>query len=970
LNYNKYSVRKRHNELLEKGPKNERKIMVAIFKLILCAFCFLVVVAAGAGFGMMKGILDDSPSIDGINIKPRGFKTVVYYEKTGKEADTLSTVNSNRILVSYDDISDNMKNAIVAIEDKRFWEHNGIDIHGIMRAGSRVITTGNADQGASTITQQLIKNHVFNVGMDEKTFLQSFERKVQEQYLAIELEKLYTKEQLLEDYLNTIYLGQGVNGVEAAAQTYFDKSCKALTISEAAVIASIPQNPYAYDPVYFPENNAERRELVLNEMLSQGYITQEQYDSAKRDDVYGRIAAVSEKQEEEASYNTYYMDALIFSLVDDFKELYGISTSEAFDEIYSGGYSIMSVQDPDIQKICDNIINDPDRYPDETTVAVNYLLTIVDPDGVTMHNYDTNTMLNYYRDLTGNYTYNNLYPDESYAKAATETYKEAMLEKTGGTFQAESFDTVIQPQASFTLIDQHTGYIKAMVGGRGEKRENLSYNRATDAERQPGSCFKILASFLPFIDRGGSLGYSFNDDEFAFENGTTVNNWYSGFWGRNTIRKAIEESMNIVAAKAITEVTPEVAFEYLLKEGFTTLVESEEINGQIFSDVQQATALGGLTYGITNLEITAAYAAIANMGTYIKPVYYSKVYDHDGNLVIDNTNPRASGRMRQVCRESTAWQLIQGMKDVVNVGTGGAARMQSGITCAGKTGTTSYDYDLWFCGMTPYYTAAIWKGYDSNMGQDGSAHKYMWRDIMDEIAEMEGQSDEADWERPDSITSVSLCSVTNQLPGPGCISVTDYIDEEFLPSTRCKGHETIVICNETNMIATDTCPDKKTYIVVTGDDGRKIIEGAKFSYSQDWFGIKTTDEEGNEKTSVNDKLYCTKHPATPKNFKVTTSSGPGGTITPTAEYKEKTSVMIVIAPDPGYMISDVLVDGVSIGQIAAYTFKSIDKDHTVSAVFSNGSGGAVSEPVAPPTTEAPVPEEPPSEAGEEEETGE
>lgn len=947
MSFNKYSTKKKQRQLVSKEQRNFRRGLVSLLKIVLVLFMLGIVVMAGAGFGMIKGILDDAPDISTISIKPKGFKTVIY-DQAGNEIDTLSTVNSNRIYVYYDDIPKDLVNAFVAIEDERFWTHNGIDMRGIFRAGAHFITTGRSDQGASTITQQLIKNSVFDVGMNEDTSLKRVQRKIQEQKLAIELEKLYSKEQIMEYYLNIMYLGHGVNGVEAASLRYFNKHVSELTLSEATVIAGITQNPAAYDPIIFPEDNAKRRKLVVDKMLNLGYIDKTQYDEIMKDDVYSRIKEVSEEKEKTDTYNSYYTDAIMESLVKDFMELYGMSESEAYHELYEGGYKVYSVQDQKIQKIVDDVINDPSYYPDTTEVALNYNLTIIKPDGKEA-GYDENSMVSYFG--LDNYIFDSVED----ARKMADKYKEAMLDETKGTFSAEEFRTSPQPQATCTVIDQHTGYIKAVCGGRGPKTANLSFDRATDAMRQPGSCFKVLAAFLPYIETKGSLACSFEDAPYAFSDGTEIKNWYSGYKNSYcSVRAGIAESLNIVAVKAITEATPEVAFQYLKDLGFTTLVEREVgSDGRVYSDITQSTALGGLTYGVTNLEITAAYASIANYGTYIKPVYYSKVYDHDGNLIIDNTNPNDPKRAKRVMKETTAWQLISAMKDVVNsaAGTGGPARPECGVRAAGKTGTTSSTYDLWFCGFTPYYTASIWTGYDSNQELGNVIyHKEMWADIMDKIYEIEDQSTEADWEMPDGLTQVTLCRYTNLLPGPGCDTYTDYCAVDMVPSKRCSGHKKIKLCNETHLLATNTCPNTTEYVVVEdpNNPGRLMLKGANFQYDQSIF------EDPNTKNT------CTKHPPKAEKQKIITSAGPGGTISPSVEVKLGSDVTIYIQPNSGYTIRDVQVDNKSVGAVSSYTFTKVSDPHTVLAIFEGG-GSAGPAPTEEPTEPTPPPTEEPTE---------
>lgn len=950
MGYAKQETLKKQKKLVSKAQRNKRKILINVFKIVLVLIVTLVIAAAGAGFGMIKGILDNAPDISDISIVPKGFRTVIY-DRDGNVEKEVSTIDSNRVYVYYDEIPEDFVNSIVAIEDERFWSHNGIDVKGIMRAAVQGVASGEFDEGASTLTQQLIKNHVFNVGIGETTFLDKLERKIQEQYLALELEKKYSKEEIVEYYLNTIYLGRGVHGIQAASEKYFGKELNQLTISEMTVIAGIPQNPSKYDPVTFPEENAKRRKMVLDKMKELEFITQAQYDEAIADNVYDRIAEEHEIQVAEDSVNTYYEDAILDSLVADFMEIYECSEAEASSLIFTGGYSVYSVQDKEIQAICDGVINNRDYVRSVDKIGLEYVLTIIDKDGETAHNYSTGHLLLYFKEQTGNDKYNNIYTSEADARAAADQFKEAMLNETGGTYNAERFTVSPQPQFSFTVMDQKTGYIKAIVGGSGEKDTNRSFNRATDAQRQPGSTFKILAAYLPLIDTGmGSLASPFKDEPYRYANGGEVRNWWGGTYrGHNTVRDAIRDSMNIIAVKAITKVTPDVAYDYLMQVGLTTIVEKETgPDGALYSDITQSTALGGLTYGITNFEINAAYASIANGGVYTKPVLYSKVVDHDGNVVIDNTTPTTHTAMKP----TTAWQLIDAMKTVVRAGTGTPARMQTGITCAGKTGTTSESYDLWFCGMTPYYTASIWMGFDSNVDMSGlgSVHETMWRDIMDQIATMEGQDPSADFERPEGITSITLCKISGKLPSEGCPTVSDYCSTDFVPGGRCEGHQTIEFCTESKLIATKKCPEKiELTIEVDSATGEKKLVGDSGEDIKDY---EITEE------------ICTLHPEDDSKDKVTitTSAGEGGTISPTVAVKKGSNVTIYISPYNGYNIKDVVVNGQSVGAQAKYDFMDVQANATISAIFvkSGGSGGNQNPTTEKPPKPDPTTEKPPN----------
>lgn len=942
MDFSKKGVEKKQKALVSKLPRNKKKLTVSLFKTMLVLFLAIIVLGIGAGFGALKGILDDTPKVNAKDLIPKGYQTTLY-DQDGKELKVLASFDANREYVYYDDIPEILVNAFISIEDQRFWEHNGIDVQGIMRAFAHGLQSGDFDQGASTLTQQLIKNQIFNVGLDEKTMFDKIERKVQEQYLAVEIEKVLPKKSIAEYYLNTIYLGQGRYGVETAAQYYFNKKLKDLTISECAVLAAIPQNPSKFDPVVFPEENAKRRLMVLDKMLELNMISQSDYDTAIADDVYAEIDKVSFiKKSSPTKVNSYYIDEVINQLEDDFMAM-GYSKSEADSMIYSGGLEVHTCQDTEIQNICDTVLNDEDNYPTDS-YQLSYALTLVDDNGE-QYNYSQNMMVTWFQEEKGQSSFDLIFSSEDEARAAADEYKAHLIAETGYKEQLESYKVTVEPQISFTLMEQETGQVKAIVGGRGEKTEDRSFNRATEATRQPGSTFKVVAAFLPALDGCGmSLATVYKDEPYTYANGVEVRNWYGDkYRGPQTIRQAIQSSLNIIAVKTITDVTPELAYEYLLKLGFTTLVKSRtNSSGGIESDINQSLALGGLTDGITNLEITAAYATIANEGNYIKPIFYTEVYDHDGNLLIDNRKPEESA----VISPQNAWLLTSAMHDVVTIGTGTAANLSCGLYTAGKTGTTSSNFDAWFCGYTPYYTASIWIGFDTNTNfAAGNYHKNMWRKIMDGIVEAKDLDTSKTFEMPDGIIRATVCKDTGLLPVEGCETVTDYFAKGTVPTKKCGGNKKIVLCNESHKPATNTCKETTTYYYTVDDDGKIEIIDADFEYDQDILDEKCPlhpEEEKTEDTSEEDK----------KEYKISSSSDGGGSISPTTTVKKGKSTTFYITPDKGYTISDVIVDGSSVGAVTSYKFSKVKGNHTIKAIFKKKDKPTTEEP----TTEPPTPE--------------
>lgn len=943
MNYSKRNIQKKQKKLVSKHTKNKKKISYLFYKCFLFALLFLIVVGAGAGLGMFTSIIDNAPDIENIkdSVQLEGFQTTIY-NQDGKELTTLSTANSNRVYVEYKDIPENLVNAFIAIEDERFWEHNGVDAKGILRAFFVGVKNRDFSEGASTITQQLIKNQIFNVGLNETTFMDSLKRKIQEQYLAIELEKQVDKKDILELYLNAIYLGQGANGIQTASEIYFGKeNLNDLTLSECAVIAAITQNPSAYDPAIYPEKNQSRKNIVLQKMLEQGMISQSEYDLAVSDNVYANISLNKNDDDNTSkSYNSYYIDAVINSLTNQLVNELGYSETQAFNLIYAGGLSIYINQDSAIQKICDQHINDPDNYPAGTSVALNYALTLSDPETGELHNYSTNHLLAYYQEKTKNPKYNLIYSSEDTARAAADEFKAVTMEETGYLELAESFSTTIQPQTSFVVIDQATGYIKAICGGRGEKNGNLTLNRATDSKRQPGSTFKVLAAYVPALDTAGmTLATSYEDEETNYSNGTPIKNWYSGYRGRQTIRTAIKDSMNIITVKCFQDVTPQVGYDYLCNMGITTLKNGEtSVNGIAENDVNESMCLGGLTEGVTNLELTAAYASIANNGTYVEPTFYSKVLDHDGNVLIDNTP-----ETKQVMKDTTAWLINNAMQDVVTSGTGTAARLSSGMVVSGKTGTTSNNYDYWFCGSTPYYTAGVWMGYDSNTDfSNSNYHKVIWRKIMDDIVNTEKQDTSATFKKPDDIVTAKVCATSGMLPAEGqCKStVTEYFAKGTVPTKTCEVHQTVTLCDESHVKAGEYCPHTTTYHYTVAENGDITLEDADFYPIEGFMDMicPIHTEEITEKDET-EKEDSESSPPTTETYSISTIVEGGGSISGPTTASKGESVTLTFTPNEGYVLSNVTVDGVAQGAISSYTFENIASDHTVVATFTMSGGG-------------------------------
>ncbi len=763
--------------------KNKGRVKVKKLRLFLVVLLTAGFIVAGAIGAYLLNIIVTSPDISLITVSPRGFTTVLY-DKDGSEYDKLHG-EKNRIYVTLDKIPQVLQDAFVAVEDKRFFKHNGIDFRGILRSIYVNIKTFSFSQGASTITQQLIRNNLL-------TFDKELDRKIREQFMAYSLEAKLRKEmgkekaklEILELYLNTISLGSGTNGVQAATNRYFGKDVSELNLSEAAVIAAITQNPSRYDPVRFPENNKKRRGIILKALLDQKYITKEEYDKASSDDPYVNISNYNEYFIENNKANSYFTDQIIEELKRDLMKQKGLTDIQAVNLIYSGGLKIYTTIDPVVQNAIDKVFSN--QASSFAKNGVKYTL---------VYNLDVKKA-----------------NDESkyYQKTATVTKLEdvdAQIQKIkgelmeeGDTVSRESHFTTMQPQAAMIIIDYTNGYVRGLAGGRGSKVLDRDLNRATQSVRQTGSTFKPLSSFIPAIDMGVMTAGSVLDDTPIVVNGKFINNWWgNSYTGLANLRKATERSMNIIAVKNLLKITPEKGYDYLIKFGFTTLVSSRREGNQVFTDKTASLALGGLTDGVSLIELTSAYGAVANGGVLVKPTFYTKVLDNNGREILTHFSEKT-----QVIKEETAYIATTMLRDVItgSQGTGGSAGL-SNVPVAGKTGTTSDNKDLLFVGYTPYnYVGGLWFGYDKpeTIKGDQSIHTKAWKAVM---AEIHAGLKWKDFPRPTNVTTAIICRDSGLLPtdlceldprGNRCYS--EYFAKGTVPSASCNVH---VLANVTTV---------------------------------------------------------------------------------------------------------------------------------------------------------------------------
>ena len=571
--------------------------------------------------------------------------SIIYYQDSNGDYQKLTTVKSseNRIWVEGDDIPQHVKDALVAIEDKRFYTHKGVDWFRTAHAALNMFT-GGSTFGGSTITQQLIKNLT---QQDDITV----QRKLLEIFQALELEKNYDKEEILEYYLNAVYFGEGCYGIQTAAQTYFGKDAKDLSVAESASIVGITNLPTYYDPFYSVENNKERQENVLREMYKQGYLEKDEYEAAKAEE----LEFVRSENSPSSSTYSYYEEVVISDVISDLAEAKGISRTAASQLVHNAGYEIYACIDTDIQAKVDAIYTNLEELP------------------------------------------------QSYNGSKS------------------------QLQSAIVIIDQTTGEIKALSGGTGEKTINYGLNRATDTTRPPGSSIKPLSVYGPAVEYGliSPSTLVLDADETHVQLAHT--SWYpknspDTYSGVITIQYALQQSKNTVAAQIVDKLTPATSLEFLRTHlGVTSLVDAD-------ADYA-AMALGQPSYGITVREMAQAYTALANDGTFTYSRTYTMVKDRTGKIVLDN-QPETI----QAFSEETARTMTYMLNNAATNGTGAASRL-SNMPVAGKTGTTTANYDRWFCGYTPYYTCAVWTGYDTPeyMAFSGNPAVTIWQKVMSSV---------------------------------------------------------------------------------------------------------------------------------------------------------------------------------------------------------------------------------------------
>ena len=721
--------------------ERDRSFLLSVVMTTAKMLVLLVLMIGMGGAGLLAGVakawIDTAPALDLEQIQTQS-QTSFVYDKYGNLI-TEYKGSENRIYASIDEIPDMLKYAVIAREDTRFYEHQGVDIKRIGGA-LRNNVTGGRTQGASTITDQLIKLTLL-------TSEQTYKRKLQEAYLALQLENVMTKDQILEEYLNVIYLGGSSYGVKIAAQDYFGKDLSQLTLRECACLAQIIRNPYANNPrrcyyVTHKESDLnERVDYILSIMLSSGFITQEEYDQARAEELH--ILETSTAASNAMYDNAYYVEYSIYDVVTKMLRVENLEDTTANrrameNKLRTGGYKIYTSLDPAVQEAVQSTITNYGAYPS----------------------------MRYSNDST-----------------------------TQASLGGGEYLEVMQPQAAAVVMDWNTGEIVAMVGGRQEPVQKLQLNRAYQSTMPIGSSIKPIAVYGPAFDLGYSpgtpvLNLPINIKAWDSELGYPQNFSATSYTGVESMRTAMNKSHNTSTAHVLYEyVKVENSVVYLLKLG---------VNSNHILATGSGLALG--SSGITMLELCGAFGAIANLGQYQEPYAFTQVVNPDGSVYIDVT---AVQQKRQVFKQSTAWMLTDVLMGCVRSGGTGTRAVWGDLTVAGKTGTNSNNIGVTFAGFTGYYSCAVWIGSDSYkpLTTDATGGTYaapLWAAVMKTVHEMTGCNEDRDL-LPRSAASVGLveataCGVSGMLPTKYCYAdhnygvTTDYYLSGTEPTQPCVMH--------------------------------------------------------------------------------------------------------------------------------------------------------------------------------------
>lgn len=707
----------------KKNKKNKQRVFS--FRNIILFFLLIVIIGFGAGLGVFLSYIKDAPTFDPGKLKPS--ETSLVYDSKERVIAELHG-EQNRIPVSLDKIPKDLVDAFIAIEDQHFYSHKGVNIRSIIGAVITNLQHGGIKRGASTITQQLVKSAFLSPE-------QALKRKAQEAWLAVQVERHYTKNQIMEFYLNQIYFGHTAYGVESAADVYFGKDVEDLNLAECAMLAGITKGPEYYSPYLNFDRAKERQEIILNTMAELGSISKEEAEAAKKEELH-LVGLKNAKADYKAPYFTDYV---IRDLAAQLQKELGLGEDEAYKKIYTEGLKIYTTVDMEVQQAAEKALANSKNYP----------------------------------------------------------------------YTKEDQNGVSQPQAAAVIVDPTTGHIKALVGGR-EHQSKLGFNRASQAFRQPGSTFKPIVAYTAAVDMGYTPATVVDDSPVSYPSGSgttwSPKNYTNNFKGLTTIRKAIADSVNIVAIKVFNDIGIDRGIEYAQKLGIKNLVLTGNRN-----DRQLSTALGGITKGVTPLELASAFGTLANEGTHVEPVAILKVIDKSGRTVLENKPEQWNAVSKQV-----AYIVTDMLCSVVKEGTGWRVK-DFPFPVAGKTGTTSDDKDVWWVGYTPHLVGVVWMGHDEPTTMRNVAGGYQPALIWKQIMSVAHQGlPKKNFSRPEGIVGpISICIDSGMLASELCAKDqrgsrirSEYFIKGTEPTSTCNIHEEHLIDTSTGLLATPDCPEE------------------------------------------------------------------------------------------------------------------------------------------------------------------
>ena len=785
----------RHFTLFKPRTREPNFLLSVLMTTIRMLFVLVLLIGvSGTGLimGMAKAYVDTAPVLD-LSQFDQQSQTSFIYDRYGNLITDFKG-SENRIYATLDEMPEMLQNAFIAIEDTRFREHNGVDVKRIVGAFVYNFTGSGSTQGGSTITQQLIKQTIL-------TSEQTYKRKIQEAYLALQLETVYTKDQILEEYLNVIYLGNSSYGVKVAAQDYFGKELSELTIRECAMLAGLNKNPYGYNPRlnYYTRDKADvtdkRTNDVLAAMYTGGYITEAQYNAALAE----RVNVLETSPLASKMYdNAYYVEYAIYDVTTHMLRMYNLedntsNRNKMEQQLRTGGYHIYTAMDPELQTIAEQTLHDWDNYPSTRNRA----------DSV-------------YKTSNGDGTYSE----------------------------------IIQPQAAAVVIDYHTSELVAVVGGRDTPTSRKQFNRAYMGQMPVGSSIKPLSVYGPAWDLGSSPGAPVMNMPIPISGwnsarGYPQNYGGGGYAGPESMRTAMMKSHNTSTAQALyTYVGIDNSVYYLTQLG----VDESHINAD-----GAGLTLG--TSGITPVEMAAAFGAIGNRGQYVSPVAFTRVLNSDGSVFMESSTYQ---ERRQAFKESTAWLLVDVLKQCASSSGTGKRAQFDGMTVAGKTGTNSDYKGVFFAGLTPYYSGAVWIGHDGYkaLKSDSTGGTYaapLWAELMSNLHKAAGYTEDRDIipDSPESLglVKVKTCGVSGLLATSACYDdvdgygvQNDYWLDGTQPTQECNMHQSVTLCTQTKRRPTAYCPSVATYSRVYIPEGHPLRMADK-DVVDDYFTGVTADAD-------------------------------------------------------------------------------------------------------------------------------